>query len=218
MIEKAKDVLLSAGALHSPKILMHSGIGPAGHLEQHGIPVIVDAPDVGENLQDHPTVPLAAFAKGDVGYQEAAQGLGAVKTGLRYSITKDGPASGNGIEAVSYWDPDDNAAEPTIQCYHVPIVPKDGLTPAGTRSGITFELVVLQPRSRGSVRLADAADVDAVDRSQCVSVRKARLRFPRALPRPACLPWTSMSATTTTTQDGRQTGRATSIEDGNRGP
>jgi choline dehydrogenase-like flavoprotein len=156
VVVRAKDVILSAGALHSPKILMHSGIGPAAQLQRHGIPVVVDAPEVGENLQDHPIVPLAAYAKGDVGYQKAAQGFGAIKTGLRYFITKDGPASGNGIETVSYWDPDDAAAEPTIQCYHVPIVSKDGLTPTGTRSGITFELVVLQPRSRGSVRLADA--------------------------------------------------------------
>lgn len=153
---RAAEVILSAGAVHSPKILMHSGVGPSEHLRQHGIAVVHDAPEVGANLQDHPIVPLAAYAKGDIGYQKAAQGLGAVKTGLRYFTTKDGPAAGNGIETVSYWDPDDLGAEPTIQCYHVPIVSKDGLTPTGTRSGITFELVVLQPRSRGSVRLADA--------------------------------------------------------------
>ncbi len=156
VVVRAAEVILSAGAVHSPKILMHSGVGPAEHLRQHGIKVVHDAPEVGANLQDHPIVPLAAYAKGDVGYQKAAQGFGAIKTGLRYFTTKDGPAAGNGIETVSYWDPDDLSAEPTIQCYHVPIVSKDGLTPTGTRSGITFELVVLQPRSRGSVRLADA--------------------------------------------------------------
>jgi choline dehydrogenase-like flavoprotein len=83
-------------------------------------------------------------------------GLGAVKAGLRYFATKDGPAAGNGIETVSHWNPSDFTAEPTIQCYHVPIIAFDGISPTGDRAGITFELVVLQPKSRGWVRLADS--------------------------------------------------------------
>jgi choline dehydrogenase-like flavoprotein len=151
----AGKVVLSAGSVHSPKILMHSGIGPAEQLRQHGIPVIVDSPEVGENLQDHPMVPVRAYVKGELGYQAAAQGLGSVKAGLRYFVTKDGPASGNGIETVSHWNPSDFTAEPTIQCYHAPIIANQELSPTGDRSGITFELVVLQPKSRGWVRLAD---------------------------------------------------------------
>ena len=98
---------------------------------------------------------MRAYVKGDLGYQMAAQGLGSMKAGLRYLVTKDGPASGNGIETVSYWNPSDFTADPTIQCYHVPIISADGLSPTGDRSGITFELVVLQPKSRGWIRLAD---------------------------------------------------------------
>jgi choline dehydrogenase len=153
---RAGEVVLSAGALHSPKILMHSGVGPAEQLRRHGIPVIVDSPEVGENLHDHAIVPVRAYVKGDLGYQAAAHGLGTVKAGLRYFVTKDGPASGNGIETVSHWNPADFAAEPTIQCYHVPIIAVDGVSPTGHRAGITFELVVLQPKSRGWVRLADS--------------------------------------------------------------
>ena len=152
----AGEVVLSAGALHSPKILMHSGIGPAEQLRGHGIGVIVDSPEVGENLHDHGIVPVRAYVKGDLGYQAAAQGLGTVKAGLRYFATKDGPASGNGIETVSHWNPSDFTADPTIQCYHVPIIAVDGISPSGDRHGVTFELVVLQPKSRGWVRLADS--------------------------------------------------------------
>jgi choline dehydrogenase len=152
----AGEVVLSAGAVHSPKILMHSGVGPAGQMREHGIEVIVDSPEVGENLHDHPMVPVRAYVKDDLGYQAAAQGLGTVKAGLRYLVTKDGPAAGSGIETVSHWDPSDFTAEPTIQCYHVPIIATEGLAPTGERSGITFELVVLQPKSRGWVRLADS--------------------------------------------------------------
>src|SRR3954451_12225706 len=152
----AGEVVLSAGTVHSPQILMHSGIGPAEQLRQHGIAVIVDSPEVGENLHDHAIVPVRAYVKGDLGYQAAAQGLGTVKAGLRYFVTKDGPAAGNGIETVTHWNPSDFTAEPTIQCYHVPIIAVDGISPSGDRSGITFELVVLQPKSRGWLRLADS--------------------------------------------------------------
>jgi choline dehydrogenase-like flavoprotein len=153
---QAAHVILSAGAVHSPKILMHSGIGPKAQLEQFGIPVKLDSPGVGENLHDHPIVPLSAYVNDDLGYQNVAQGLGTLKAGIRYILTKDGPASGNGIETVTYWDPLNFSAEPTVQCYHVPIISQDGLSPTGSRAGITFELVVLQPKSRGWIRLADA--------------------------------------------------------------
>ncbi|MCH4579986.1 GMC family oxidoreductase [Achromobacter xylosoxidans] len=148
-------VILSAGAVQSPKILMHSGIGAAEQLKQHGIEVKVDSPDVGEHLHDHSTFPVRAYVKGALGYQAAAHGFGAIKVGLRYLVTREGPAAGNGIETVSYWNPADFTAPPTIQCYHTPVIAHGGLVPTGNRSGITLELVLLQPRSRGWVRLAD---------------------------------------------------------------
>ena len=152
---KAGQVIVSGGALHSPTILMHSGIGPADHLRKNGIDVLVDSPEVGENLQDHPMVPIRAYVKGHLGYQMVSMGLGTVKAGLRYLVTKDGPAAGSGVESVSHWNPSDFSADPTIQCYHVPIIATEGLAPTGPRSGITFETVVLQPKSRGWIRLAN---------------------------------------------------------------
>jgi choline dehydrogenase-like flavoprotein len=153
----ANEVILSGGAIHSPRLLMLSGIGPRAHLEALGITVVKDAPDVGENLHDHAVIPLKVHVEGELGYQASAQGIGTLKAGLRYLATKDGPASGNGVETVSYFDPDDpSREEATVQCYHVPIISSDGLTPTGTQSGLTFEIVVLQPKSRGTVRLADS--------------------------------------------------------------
>ena len=150
-------VIMSAGAVQSPKILMHSGLGQREQLEKFGIPCIADIKGMGENLHDHPIIPIAAFVKGKMGYQAAAQGVGMFASGARYLLTSDGPASGNGIETVSYWDPDKlDSDAPTVQCYHEPIISEDGLNPSGSRSGVTFATVVLQPRSRGWVRLADA--------------------------------------------------------------
>jgi choline dehydrogenase len=153
----ARLVILAAGAVQSPKILMHSGIGPRAQLDQFGIPMVQELSGVGENLHDHPIIPITAYVKGKLGYQSAAHGLGKMVAGLRYLTTRDGPASGNGIETVSYWDPLDlGSIEPTVQCYHEPIIATDGLNATGSRSGVTFATVVLQPRSRGWVRLADA--------------------------------------------------------------
>lgn len=154
---RADLVIMSAGAVQSPKILMHSGIGQREQLQKFGIEVKVDLPGVGENLHDHPIIPITAYVKGKMGYQHSAHGIGSLVAGMRYLLTSDGPASGNGIETVSYWNPLDlDSEEPTVQCYHEPIIAADGLNPTGSRSGVTFATVVLQPKSRGWVRLADS--------------------------------------------------------------
>lgn len=101
-------------------------------------------------------MPVAAHCREDLGYQKSAQGVGAAGAAMRYAMLKDGPAASNGVETVSYFDPDDLTADPTIQCYHMPLISKDGLSPSGTQAGMTFELVILRPKSRGSVKLRDA--------------------------------------------------------------
>jgi choline dehydrogenase len=153
---RGAQVILSAGAIHTPKILKCSGIGPEEELRRFDIEVTANSPEVGENLQDHPLVSVRAFCKGDLGYQAAAHGLGTIKAGLRYLITKSGPAAGNGIETVFYWNPDNFDSDPTIQCYHVPVVISHG-----GRAGVTFDLAVLQPLSRGWIRLADSNPTSA---------------------------------------------------------
>lgn len=60
---KAGEVVVSSGALHTPAILMRSGVGPAGHLKQHGIDVVANVPGVGENLTDHPHLAIGAHLK-----------------------------------------------------------------------------------------------------------------------------------------------------------
>lgn len=61
------EVLLAAGAIHSPQVLMASGVGPASHLGEHGIDVVADLPGVGSNLQDHPAILTAFRFRDDAG-------------------------------------------------------------------------------------------------------------------------------------------------------
>ncbi|XP_076181593.1 glucose dehydrogenase [FAD, quinone] [Ptiloglossa arizonensis] len=97
-----KEVILAAGAINSPQLLMLSGIGPRQHLEELGIPVIHDSPGVGRNLQDHIAVGGLTFLI-DYEISVVMSRLVNINTALRYAITEDGPLTSNvGLEAVGF--------------------------------------------------------------------------------------------------------------------
>lgn len=77
------NIILSAGALRSPALLMHSGIGPATHMRVHGIPVVADRPAVGQNLQEHPSLALSTYLR--PGQRMTAEARRHVHVGARYS-------------------------------------------------------------------------------------------------------------------------------------
>jgi choline dehydrogenase len=152
----AGEIILSAGALNSPRILMLSGIGPEDELKHHGIAVSYPSKDVGKHLQDHAQVPILARCRYNWGYYRDSRGWRMIVNGLRYLLFRDGPASGSGIESNSYFNPDDPNGQPTIQTFHNPALLSESLGEAAGKAGITFVNVVLQPRSRGSMTLRDA--------------------------------------------------------------
>jgi 5-(hydroxymethyl)furfural/furfural oxidase len=84
---RAKEIIISAGAVHSPTLLMRSGVGPAGQLAALGIPVVADLPGVGENLRDHPGVPVVAFLTREARLAPAARPL---QVSIRYSSALPG--------------------------------------------------------------------------------------------------------------------------------
>lgn len=152
----AGEVVVCAGAFNSPRLLMLSGIGPEAELARHGVAMRVRAEEVGANLQDHPQVSIAALSRGDMGYAKDAHGVRQLLAGVRYLMTRDGPAASNANESIAFFNPDDAGAAPTIQCFHSPVVVTTGLGAADRRPGLTLEVVVLQPRSRGRLTLRDA--------------------------------------------------------------
>jgi choline dehydrogenase len=84
----ADEIVLSAGPIVSPQLLMLSGIGPADQLREHGIPVLQDLPGVGQNLRDHPSVPVTWHARDD--FPIPPVGVGAQKVALRYTAEGSG--------------------------------------------------------------------------------------------------------------------------------
>ena len=152
------DIVLSAGALVSPKILMLSGIGPADHLKQHGIKCHADLPGVGQNLIDHPEVPVTAFANGPYGYFKQGNGWRMIRNGIQLKLFGSGPVTSAGVEAGAFVNPSDPDEPPTIQAFCVPIVylDRDVLDSVKEDYGVTVTTVVVKPKSRGEVRLASA--------------------------------------------------------------
>jgi choline dehydrogenase-like flavoprotein len=152
------EVILAAGALVTPKLLMLSGIGPADHLRAHGVAVRLDLPGVGANLIDHPEVPIIATTKGAHGYHLQGEGWRMLLNGLQFKLFGSGRILTAGVEAGAFVNPGDREAEPTIQAFCVPMVylDRDTLTLVEKTYGLTITTVVVKPKSRGTVRLASA--------------------------------------------------------------
>ncbi|PBB17914.1 GMC family oxidoreductase [Mesorhizobium sp. WSM4313] len=160
------DVIVSSGALVSPQLLMLSGIGPAEELSRHDIACVVDLPGVGQNLIDHPEVPIIATANGPYGYFKQGQGWRMIKNGLHFKLFGAGTILSAGVEAGAFVNPTDPDGEPTIQAFCVPHVylDRDILTLVENTYGLTVTTVVVKPKSRGFVKLrsADPNDMPVV--------------------------------------------------------
>ena len=154
----ANQVILSGGAINSPQLLMLSGIGPAEHLQDVGVDVVLDSPGVGSNLQDHLDVCTLVRSSQPVTYDR----LNDLLVGLRYMLTRNGPASSNIAEAggfiVSPLAIDDR---PDIQLHFVPALLDDHGRNRLEGHGMTIHACALRPESRGTIRLKTSNPADA---------------------------------------------------------
>jgi choline dehydrogenase len=115
-----KEVIVSGGAIHSPQILMLSGIGPAAQLLRHNIPVVLDVPSVGANLMDHPSVNLRFRDKtGSTFHHLTPHSLNTarllVRDLLRYKLWGTGPLASNVGESVAFFRSDDQVLFPPAE-------------------------------------------------------------------------------------------------------
>ena len=151
-----REVLLSAGAFQSPQLLMLSGVGPAPHLQEHGIPVVHDSPGVGQNLQDHfdYTAIRRVRSSQAMGYT-MSRALTAIPDYLRYRQGK-GRFTSNLAEAGGFLRTSGEEPAPDIQLHFVPGIVDDHGRKMHFAAGISCHVCVLRPESRGSVTLLDA--------------------------------------------------------------
>ncbi|WP_186080516.1 GMC family oxidoreductase [Burkholderia gladioli] len=152
-----REVIVSAGALNSPKLLMLSGIGPAQALERHGIAVQADLPGVGRNLQDHIEISLVYQLKGPDSYDKYKRLRWRALAGLQYALFRGGPAASNLIEGGAFWWGQPDEPSPDIQYFMVVGAGiEEGVNGVPGGNGCTVNLGQIRPRSRGTVELASA--------------------------------------------------------------
>jgi choline dehydrogenase-like flavoprotein len=150
---QAGEVILAAGAINTPQLLMLSGLGPADHLREHGIAVLADLPDVGGNLQDHLDICTLDGSRQKITYDH----LNELATGLRWWRHRDGPGSSNVAEAGGFVRSrlaDDERCD--LQFHFVPALLDDHGRHRLPGDGYTLHACYLHPRSRGRLRLHSA--------------------------------------------------------------
>lgn len=153
-IRARREVILAAGAIGSPYLLMRSGVGAADELRDEGVPVVHDLPGVGKNLQDHLSTGVFVECLEPVTLTKA-ESIGNL---LRYIVLRSGMLTTNVGEAVAFVRTSPEEPAPDIELIFAPGPFVDhGLTPP-TGHGLTVGVVLLQPESRGRVGL-NGADV-----------------------------------------------------------
>jgi choline dehydrogenase len=147
-----REVLLSAGSINSPQLLMLSGIGPARHLREHDIEVAVDLPGVGANLHDHPTLPMIWNTRNASDVLALALDPSALD---QFHAGKPGPLNSALCDVGAFFSTTADPELPNIEIHTAPMAFADGLTPPSTPS-FTGTVSLLDPASRGAVRLGSA--------------------------------------------------------------
>lgn len=159
-----KEILLCAGALQSPQLLMLSGIGPAQHLRELGIEVKVDLPGVGANLQDHAIVPMSWRMKaGTPSLNQSLRGMGIAASLFKYMLTKQGAMAMPASEFAAWFSSDASLPYNDIQIHGLPVTGDiEGYMQNGKNyrteafPGMTMAPYQVRPYSRGQLKLKSA--------------------------------------------------------------
>jgi len=153
----AREVILCAGAIGSPHVLLLSGVGPADQLRQFHIPVVCHLPGVGENLQDHPAMGLVYSSLQPVSL------LGADRLAplLRYLCFKNGPLTSNVAEGGGFVRVSSTSKVPDIQFHFAPGFFRNHGFETSTEHSFSFGPTLIHPRSTGRLNLRSSNPLDA---------------------------------------------------------
>jgi choline dehydrogenase len=156
-IKVAKEVILCGGTINSPQLLMLSGVGDAEQLKSLEIPVVVDLPGVGKNLQDHLALPIAYKCTKPISLANADT----FENVLKYLLFKNGPLTTNVAEAGGFVKTRPELKIHDLQFHFAPVYfLNHGFTrPKG--HGFTFGPTLLYPQSKGSITLRSNNPLEA---------------------------------------------------------
>ncbi|HMA12818.1 MAG TPA: GMC oxidoreductase, partial [Steroidobacteraceae bacterium] len=165
-IAAQREVLLCAGTIHSPQLLMLSGIGPADDLRALGIPVHAALPGVGGNYHDHPALALTMEMRDSTSYGLSWRALPRNAWSVfQYLLARSGPLASNVFESTAFIRSSEGLDRPDIQIAFQPARRNPDAFPLPKGHGFAMSVVNLYPKSRGRIRLAgsDVREAPRVD-------------------------------------------------------
>ncbi len=158
-IRAAREVIVAAGAINAPKLLLMSGIGPGAHLQDHGIDVIADRRGVGQNLQDHLELYVQQASIKPVSLYKYWSLLGKAYVGARWLLGRSGPGATNQFESCGFIRSRAGVDYPDVQFHFLPLAVRyDG---KGASEGYQAHVGPMRSPSRGSVSLRSNRAEDA---------------------------------------------------------
>jgi choline dehydrogenase len=161
VIRAEREVILAGGAINSPQLLILSGIGPIDQLREHGLPVVHNASEVGQNLRDHLVAGIIVDAPGGGTLEEARS----IRQLAAFVVFRRGMLTSNLMEAYGFIRSQPSIAAPDIELLFAPVgMVGEGLVPPRPHA-VTLGAILLRPRSTGRITLrsADQADPPIID-------------------------------------------------------
>ncbi len=153
-VKAVREVILCGGAINSPHLLLLSGIGPAEHLAQHGIPVVANRAQVGRNLQDHLQARMVYKLNQPLGLNGRKNSLlGLAEMGLQYLFTRSGPLTWSAGVANVFARVLPGSASPDVQFHMLPFSSDKPGPDLHRFPGMTVSTCQLRPESRGTITL-----------------------------------------------------------------
>ncbi len=155
-VEALNEIILCAGAIGSPHLLMLSGIGDADHLRQHSIKIVQHLPGVGRDLQDHIGVPIQYNTRKSVSPTKQLSPVGRLFTGAKWILTKGGLGASNFFEVGAFFRDSEKIDGPNLQHEFFPMVGMYHQGKAQAWDGFQYFTSIMHPKSRGQIKLKSA--------------------------------------------------------------
>ncbi len=152
-VKSKKEVILCAGAVGSPHVLMLSGIGPKDHLQSMGINLVVDMPGVGQNLQDHPDFMIKYKCLKPVTLWPKTKRLNSIGAGIQWLLTKEGICASNHFDSVACIRSGPGVEYPDLQLCISPIAMEDNSWQPLKEHAFQVHVGLMRTHSRGRIEL-----------------------------------------------------------------